>query len=71
MTKAARAVVVVGILLVWVRPMVLVAIGALVLLRLAPPILLIFGVADAAGAAWTRATLRPQRTSLGATGHGS
>ena len=43
---------------VWARPIVLLGIATLVLLRLAPPILLLFGVVDAAGAAWTRAALR-------------
>jgi hypothetical protein len=43
---------------VWGRPIVLVGIGALVLVRLAPPILLLFGLVDVAGAMWTRVTLR-------------
>ena len=42
----------------WGRPFVLIAMVVLVVLRLAPPILIVFGLVDAAGAAWTLITLR-------------
>ena len=45
---------------VWGRAIVLLAFVVLVVLRLAPPILLAFGVIDTAGALWTRAALRSQ-----------
>lgn len=43
---------------VWGRPFVLIAMATLVVFRLAPPILIVFGIVDAAGAMWTRATIR-------------
>lgn len=43
---------------VWGRSIVLIGIASLILLRLAPPVLILFGLVDAAGAMWTGATLR-------------
>ena len=43
---------------VWGRPIVLLGFLILVVLRLAPPILIVFGLIDTAGALWTRAALR-------------
>ena len=42
---------------VWVRFFVLAALVGLVLLKLAPPVLVIFGLIDAAGAVWTKVSL--------------
>jgi len=42
----------------WGRTIVLAAMAALVLLRLAPPVVIVFGLVDAAGALWTRMALR-------------
>jgi hypothetical protein len=42
----------------WARAMVLVGLAFLILLRLAPPVLIAFGIVDAAGAIWTRRALR-------------
>jgi hypothetical protein len=47
---------------VWVRLFVLISFVVLVLLKLAPAVLLVFGVIDAAGALWTRLSL--SRTSI-------
>jgi hypothetical protein len=47
---------------VWVRLFVLISFVVLVLLKLAPAVLLVFGVIDAAGAVWTRLSL--SRTSI-------
>jgi hypothetical protein len=44
----------------WGRAIVLVAFISLVLLRLIPPVLILFGIVDAAGAAWTGAALRQE-----------
>ena len=46
---------------VWGRPLVLAAFVVLVVFRLGPPILILFGAIDAAGAIWTAAALRPRR----------
>ena len=43
---------------VWGRGIVLIGLASLVLLKLAPPVLIVFGLVDAAGAVWTRAALR-------------
>jgi hypothetical protein len=43
---------------IWGRAIVLIGMAALVLLQLVPPILIGFGLVDAAGAMWTRAALR-------------
>jgi len=43
---------------VWGRTVVLVAMTVLVVSQLAPPILIAFGVIDAAGAWWTLTTIR-------------
>jgi hypothetical protein len=45
---------------VWGRPLVLVLFIVLAALRLGPPVLVLFGVIDAAGALWTAAALRPR-----------
>jgi hypothetical protein len=42
----------------WSRVFVLLAMASFVVLRLVPPVLIIFGLVDAAGAAWTSAALR-------------
>jgi hypothetical protein len=42
---------------VWVRFFVLISFIVLVLLQLAPPVLIVFGLIDAAGAVWTKVTL--------------
>ena len=42
----------------WGRATVLVGLAFLILLQLAPPVLIAFGIVDAAGAMWTRAALR-------------
>lgn len=47
---------------VWGRTIVLLAMTALILLQLAPPVLILFGLMDAAGAVWTRAALREGAT---------
>jgi len=41
----------------WGRTIALVALASLVLLQIAPPVLIVFGLVDAAGALWTRAAL--------------
>jgi hypothetical protein len=46
---------------VWGRPLVLAAFIALVLAGAGPPVMILFGVADAAGALWTALALRGQR----------
>ena len=46
---------------VWGRPAVIVFFTAFVLLDLAEPVLILFGVADLLGAAWTFAALRAER----------
>ena len=46
---------------VWGRPAVIVFFTAFVLLDLAEPILILFGVVDLLGAAWTFAALRGER----------
>lgn len=43
---------------VWVRALVFLSFSALVVLKIAPPVLLLFGAIDAAGALWTHLTLR-------------
>ena len=43
---------------IWARTIPVLAFALLVLLRLAPPILLAFGLIDGATALWTRAALR-------------
>ena len=43
---------------VWGRPLVLFGIAALVVFRFAPPILIVFGLVDAAGAVWTLTAIR-------------
>ena len=50
---------------VWVRFFVLVALTLLVVLRLAPPILIAFGLIDAVGAIWTKLSLA--RGAVGAS----
>jgi hypothetical protein len=45
-------------LTLWGRAIVPLGLGLLVVFRLAPPILIVFGLMDAAGALWTRAALR-------------
>ncbi len=45
---------------VWGRAIFLLGVALLVLLRLAPPVLIVFGLVDVAGALWTRAGLRSQ-----------
>ncbi len=45
----------------WGRPLILATFLALVLLRLGPPVLIVFGAVDAAGALWTTLALRPRR----------
>ena len=47
---------------VWGRTIVLIGMTALILLKLAPPILILFGLMDAAGAVWTRTALRERAT---------
>lgn len=47
---------------IWARVFVLVTLSALVALRLAPVIVLLFGLVDAAGAAWTRLALARSET---------
>ena len=42
---------------VWIRFLVLISFSGLVLLQLAPPVLIVFGVIDAAGAVWTKRSL--------------
>ncbi|HEV8510180.1 MAG TPA: hypothetical protein VGQ48_06970 [Gemmatimonadales bacterium] len=49
---------------VWVRFFVLIAFTGLILLRLAPPVLIVFGLIDAAGAVWTKLALK-QATDSG------
>jgi hypothetical protein len=46
---------------VWGRPFVLAAFIALVLAGAGPPIMILFGAADAAGAVWTALALRGSR----------
>jgi hypothetical protein len=46
---------------VWGRPIVLAAFIGLVLAGAAPPVLILFGVVDAAAAAWTALALRGSR----------
>ncbi len=46
---------------VWGRPAVIVFFTAFVLLDLAEPVLILFGVPDLLGAAWTFAALRAER----------
>src|SRR5688572_23390070 len=41
----------------WGRAIVLIGLTALILLQLAPPVLILFGLIDAAGAVWTRTAL--------------
>lgn len=48
---------------VYVRPLVLLWFGAFVLLGLASPMLLVFGVIEAAGALWTWVALRSDQLS--------
>lgn len=48
---------------VWVRSSVIVCLGTLVAVGLAPPALLVFGVIDLAAAAWTWAALRTMRAA--------
>jgi hypothetical protein len=43
---------------IWTRTIAVLAFALLVLLRLAPPILIAFGLIDGATALWTRAALR-------------
>jgi hypothetical protein len=43
---------------VWVRAIPMLAFGLLALLRVAPPILVAFGIVDVAAALWTRVALR-------------
>jgi hypothetical protein len=43
---------------VWGRAIALIGFASLVVLQLAPPILMAFGLVDAAGAIWTRSALR-------------
>jgi hypothetical protein len=45
---------------VWGRPIVLLGVASLVVLQLAPPVVIAFGLVDAAGAFWTRAALRKE-----------
>jgi hypothetical protein len=45
---------------VWIRVFALVAMAALVLARVAPPVVLLFGLVDAAAAAWTYISLRQE-----------
>ena len=47
---------------VWGRTVVLIGFTALILLQLAPPVLILFGLIDAAGAVWTRTALREGAT---------
>jgi hypothetical protein len=49
---------------VWVRVFPLVAFIALALFRVVPPVVVVFGLVDAAGAAWTYAVLRQQPNVL-------
>jgi len=42
----------------WGRPLLLVGLIILAVLRLVPPIVIVFGVIDLAGAAWTAVALR-------------
>ncbi len=51
---------------VWVRFFVLISFIALVLLKLAPPVLIAFGLIDAAGAVWTRLSLSRATIEAGA-----
>ncbi|MGB3050078.1 MAG: hypothetical protein WBB42_03725 [Polyangiales bacterium] len=46
---------------VWGRPFVIVFFAAFVLLGLAEPVLILFGVVDLLGAGWTFAALRAER----------
>ncbi len=48
---------------VWGRPLLPVGLVVLTALGLVPPILLVFGVIDLAGVAWTAAALRSQRAA--------
>ena len=45
---------------VWVRVFPFIAMAALVLARVAPPVVLLFGLVDAAPAAWTYISLRQE-----------
>jgi hypothetical protein len=43
---------------VWGRPVVLIGIAFLIVLRVAPPVLILFGLVDTGGAIWTGVALR-------------
>ena len=45
----------------WGRPILLAILLLFVILRITPPVMLLFGVIDAAGAAWTAIALRARR----------
>ncbi len=49
---------------VWVRASVIVVLGALVAVGLAPPPLLVFGIVDLAAAVWTALALRSMGAPL-------
>ena len=51
---------------VWVRFFVLISFTALVLLQLAPPVLILFGVIDAAGGVWTKLAMARSLVGPGA-----
>jgi hypothetical protein len=49
---------------IWVRVFALIAFTALVLFRVAPPVVVLFGLVDGAAAAWTYVALRQEPTVL-------
>ena len=51
---------------VWIRFVVLISFIGLVLVQLAPPVLIVFGVIDAAGAVWTKLSLARSTVGPGA-----
>jgi hypothetical protein len=47
----------------WGRPLLLLGLIILAALRLVPPVVIVFGIIDVAGAAWTAMALRSQRAA--------